>query len=294
MKLSYISKIQSNLKGSKLIQTKRLSSSILDGSYHSIYKGRSMNFDELREYVAGDEVKDIDWKASARSQKMLVRQYISEKKHNIMLIMDTNKRMLADTSAEQEKREVALMSAGTLAYMVNKNGDYISATFLQGDMVKHFPFKTGLFNIENILANYHKEVTINNDSDINKSLNYVFNNYKRRMIIFIVTDLAGMQSIQEQTIKKLKLRHDVLLVNISDTILNGSNVYDILNEQYMSEYFTKDKKLEKLIAEQRANLYNQCTNKFKQLGVAMITVHSSKEIDERILELLDKHKGETI
>lgn len=293
MKLSYISKIQSNLKGSKLIQTKRLSSSILDGSYHSIYKGRSMNFDELREYVAGDEVKDIDWKASARSQKMLVRQYISEKKHNIMLIMDTNKRMLADTSAEQEKREVALMSAGTLAYMVNKNGDYISATFLKGDMIKHFPFKTGLFNIENILANYHKEVTINNESDINKSLDYVFNNYKRRMIIFIVTDLAGMQSIQEQTIKKLKLRHDVLLINISDTILNGSNVYDIVNEQYMSEYFTKDKKLEKLIAEQRANLYNQCTNKFKQLGVAMITVHSSKEIDERMLELLDKHKGET-
>lgn len=83
MRMNYIAKIQSNLKGNRVIQTKKATSRLLDGSYYSIYKGRSMNFDELREYVAGDEVKDIDWKASSRSQKLLVRQYIAEK--NIIL-----------------------------------------------------------------------------------------------------------------------------------------------------------------------------------------------------------------
>ena len=78
MRMNYISKVQSNLKGNTNIQTNRATSRILDGSYHSIYKGRSMNFDELREYVAGDDIKDMDWKASARSQKLLVRQYIAE------------------------------------------------------------------------------------------------------------------------------------------------------------------------------------------------------------------------
>lgn len=76
------------MKGYKTIYTTKATSRIIDGSYNSIYKGRSMNFDELREYVVGDDIKDMDWKASARSQKLLVRQYIAEKKHNIMLVMD--------------------------------------------------------------------------------------------------------------------------------------------------------------------------------------------------------------
>lgn len=129
-------------------------SRIIDGSYNSIYKGRSMNFDELREYVVGDDIKDVDWKASARSQKVLIRQYIAEKKHNIMLVMDTNRRMLANANETQEKKDIALMAAGTLACMVSANGDYVSATYSDASSIQHFPFKTGLINVENIMAAY--------------------------------------------------------------------------------------------------------------------------------------------
>ena len=129
MKMNYVSRIQSNLKKYKTINTNKITTRILDGSYNSVYKGRSMNFDELREYVPGDEIKDMDWKASARGNKLLVRQYIAEKKHNIMLVIDSNCRMLANANDTQDKAEVALLSAGTLAYLVNRNGDYVSATF---------------------------------------------------------------------------------------------------------------------------------------------------------------------
>ena len=109
MKMTYVPLIQGNMKGMKTIYTTRATSRIIDGSYNSIYKGRSMNFDELREYVAGDDIKDVDWNATARSQKVLVRQYIAEKKHNIMLVLDTNRRMLANANETQEKKNVALM-----------------------------------------------------------------------------------------------------------------------------------------------------------------------------------------
>ena len=78
MKLNYVSRISFGLQRYKTIATNRATSRVLDGSYNSIYKGRSMNFDELREYVPGDDIKDIDWKATSRSQKVLVRQYIAE------------------------------------------------------------------------------------------------------------------------------------------------------------------------------------------------------------------------
>lgn len=73
--MKYITKIKANLS----VYAKKKTSNILEGAYNSIYKGKSMNFEDLREYVIGDNVKDIDWKASARSDKILIKQYIAEK-----------------------------------------------------------------------------------------------------------------------------------------------------------------------------------------------------------------------
>ena len=69
-----------------------------------------MNFEDLREYVIGDNVKDIDWKASARSNKILIKQYVAEKKHNVLFILDSGKKMLADTRDLDSKEDVALMA----------------------------------------------------------------------------------------------------------------------------------------------------------------------------------------
>src|SRR5574344_2814195 len=104
MKMTYIAKIQANLKRYQSVKARKHTARVLDGSYKSIHKGRSMNFDELREYVQGDDIKDIDWKASARSQKLLVRQYIAERKHNVLLVFDTNMNMLGDSDRSEERR----------------------------------------------------------------------------------------------------------------------------------------------------------------------------------------------
>ncbi|MGN0396367.1 MAG: DUF58 domain-containing protein [Coprococcus sp.] len=292
MRMKYISKIQSSLKKYKTIHTNKATSRILDGSYNSVYKGRSMDFDELREYVPGDDIKDVDWKASARNRNLLVKQYIAEKKHNIMLVMDTNKKMLGFSNEVQEKCEVALMCAGTLAYLVNRNGDYVSATYATKTSINHFPFRMGLVNIENILANYHKTVTMDNESDINAPLDYIIHNFRRKMIILIVTDIEGIRRISDVTLKRLMVMHDVLLVNISDVVTEGKNVYNIEGEKYLPEYFTADKKLAKIELEKKQAVYNECMAKLKKYGIASSTISDTEEIDVKIIELLNKHKVE--
>ena len=292
MRMNYVSRIQSNMKRHRMIQTTKRTAQVLDGSYNSVYKGRSNNFGELREYVEGDEIKDIDWKASARSRKMLVRQYIAEKKHNIMLVIDTNKRMLAETSLGAEKREVALMSAGTLACLVNQNGDYVSATFATKHSINHFPFKNGLANIESLLCHYHKTVTIDNPSTVVAPLNYILHHYKRRMIILIVTDAEGVLSIPDVMIKRLLVLHDVLVVQVSDTDLSGDHVYDVELGDYLPDYFTKDKKLVEMEKTNKAMLDSRCYEKLKHFGIASITIDSLDNIETKIVELLSKHKGE--
>ena len=106
MRKSYLNRIKANIS----IFARKYSSSLLEGSYRSIYKGKSLNFDDLREYVVGDNVRDIDWKASARSRKLLIKQYIAEKQHNVMLILDTDKKMLAHSFDGDEKKDIALMA----------------------------------------------------------------------------------------------------------------------------------------------------------------------------------------
>ncbi|MBQ5423435.1 MAG: DUF58 domain-containing protein [Clostridiales bacterium] len=290
MRLEYISRIKDGLKRYKTISTKKTTSRVLDGSYNSIYKGRSMNFDELREYVPGDDVKDIDWKATSRSQKVLIRQYIAEKKHNIMLVMDTNRRMLADTSEGEEKKEVALIGGGSLAYMVTSNGDYVSAIYSDGEKMCRFPFRMGFLNLETILSGYNKAVNLKNNSNIDQSLEYIIRNIRRRMIVVIVTDMEGISKVSESLLRQLILVHDVLLINVSDADVFGKNVYGIEQSDYLPAYITRSKKLRKLQQDEKRRVLAECDNKLKRNGIAMTTIRSSSHVERGIIELLEKHK----
>lgn len=292
MRLNYIMKIESRLKKYRTINTNRITSRILDGSYISMYKGRSMNFDELREYEQGDDIRDIDFKASARNPqgKFLVKQYIAEKKHNIMLCIDTNKRMLADTPEGYEKRETALMTAGTLAYLVSKNGDYVSATFSNEHLIEHYPFKAGTVNIENILEKYYRATDMKNESSVNAALEYIMRNYRRRMIILIVTDIEGIRSMDDNILRQLRAVDDILLVCVEDADATGNNVYSVKNKGYLPEFLTGDKKLAKLLKEKKEAVYSECEAKLKRYGIAHSIINSCDEIDIKIIELLEKHK----
>ena len=290
MRMKYISQIQASLKRYRTIPTKKVTSRILDGSYRSVYKGKSMNFDELREYVVGDDRKDIDWKASARSQKMLVKQYIAEKKHNIMLVMDTNRRMLADTKELEPKWETALLSAGTLAYLVNQNGDYVSAIYSTEHSMEHFPFKMGLMNIENILEHYQKNVTMKNRSNIEKTLDYILRNFRRRMILIVVTDLEGIRGISETTLKRIITLHDILVIHVNDAEATGEMVYNMEKERYLPEFFTGNKKLAKLQKERQEAVYKECEDKLKRFGIAVTTVGHKQEINTKLTSLLQRHQ----
>lgn len=287
---NYINKIKANIS----IYASKKTSNILDGSYKSIYKGRSLNFEDLREYVIGDNIKDVDWKASARSGNLLVRQYIAEKKHNIMLVMDIGRKMKADTSDGIPKKEIAIMAAGTMAYLANKNGDYVGAVYDKEGLISYFPFREGLINIERILSSYDSDSEKTENTSLEKSLNYINKFIKKRMIIFIITDLEGLENISEDILKKLSLRHDVLIININDAYMTGKNAYDIENEMYIPKMFLEDKKLYELEKKAKEELYAKCEKKCKKYKISIATISNNQEITNKTIELLERHRNANI
>ena len=288
MNMKYITKIKANLS----IYTKKKTSNILDGSYNSIYKGKSMNFEDLREYVIGDNVKDIDWKASARSNKILIKQYIAEKKHNILFILDTGKKMLADTRDLDSKKEVALMATGTISYIVDKHGDSISAIYKTQNNIKIFPFKTGLYNIEKILNSYEKEISVENN--LEKLINYVLKFIRRRMIIFIITDIEGMSNISEKTLKRLSVLHDVMFINISDALMTGYNAFDVDEDSYIPDYILEDEKLKDIELQIKTKVYDEIQEKFKKYKIITTTINKQKDIVNDVFKLLERRKNANI
>jgi len=162
MNLKYINQVKANIS----IYSNKKSSNILDGSYKSVYRGKSMNFENLREYVINDDVKDIDWKASARSANLLVKQFNAEKKHNILIVMDTGIKMDGDTNISDSKKDVALYSAGTIGYLAIKNGDYVGMLYNQQDRITYKPFRYNLYNLEQYLTDFDKYATVENQEGI--------------------------------------------------------------------------------------------------------------------------------
>lgn len=286
MIMNHITKIKANIT----IYASKKTANILDGTYKSIYKGKSLNFEDLREYVIGDNVKDIDWKASARSGNILIKQYIAEKKHNIMLVLDTGKKMLADTDSNEEKRNVALMSAGTIAYLANKNGDYVGAIYDKEKSISYHPFNSGIYNIEKILSNYEKEVEKTNTSYIEDTLEYIMKHIRKRMIIFIITDIEGMERISENAIKRLSTVHDVLFVNINDATMTGETAYNIENSSYIPTMILQNTKLHELEKQIKKELYDKCIKKFEKYRLSTTTINSEKEIVKNIINLLERHR----
>lgn len=278
------------LKSSISIHANKKTSNILDGSYRSIYKGNGLNFEDLREYIPGDNVRDIDWKASSRSKGYLVKRYISEKKHNIMLIFDTGKKLLGDTAAGESKHDVALMVGGIIGLLAAQNGDFVGSIFGKGNMIDHYQTKAGLYNLERILTAYTSEDVCKEGASLKRTLEYVISHIRRRMIVFIISDAVGISSVDEGMYKRLACQHDVCVVNISDIELTGKKSYSVENDCYVPEFITKSKKLKKLETQIREETYNNNERILIRYGIAQVTINSKDEVAEKVIELLEKHK----
>ena len=285
MKLNYINKIKANIS----IYSSKKTTNILDGTYKSIYKGKSLNFENLREYVINDDVKDIDWKSSARSGTLLVKKFVAEKKHNIMLIMDTGIKMDGDTDLHESKKDVALFAAGTIGYLAIKNNDYVGMIYSKPNKIEFKPFKYNLYNLEEYLCDYEKYAKEKN-IDINELLEYTYKNISKKMIIFIITDISGIDKIKANVLKKLNQRHDILVININDNFMLGNDIYDVNQKEYIPEFLLNDKKLNDLEHQVKDELLKKNLNKLKKNNVSFKSLSSKEEISYKIIELLEEHR----
>ena len=285
MRLQRVEKIKRNIS----IQASKKSTNLLEGLYKSIFQGKSMDFDDLRDYVIGDNNKDIDWKSSIRHGSLLVRRYCAYKRHNFVFIIDSGKKFTGLTNLNENKGEVSLYTFGTLAYLINKNNDELTKVYNKNTIITSTPFKTGTINIETSMNEIEQNILLDNPHDINEMLEYPLKPFKRKMIYIVISDLDGANNIKENVLKKITSYHDLLFINISDLSIYGNNLFDIGENKNIPLYISKNKKLKEIEDIIKKDTYDSCIKKFNKYKISTVTISSKNEIVNNLIDLLERH-----
>lgn len=196
------------------IKTRGLSQNIFAGEYHSAYKGRGVIFSEVREYVPGDDVRDIDWNVTARQNKPFVKVYEEERELTVMLLADVSGSRSFGAVGEAKMEKMAEIAA-TLAFSSIQNNDKVGMIMFSDKIEKFIPPKKGrkhiLLLIREII-NYQPE---NEGTDIDQALRFLTNAIKKRTAAFLISDLIDTHDYT-QSLMIASRKHDLVTLQVYD------------------------------------------------------------------------------
>jgi uncharacterized protein (DUF58 family) len=195
------------------ITTSRLVNESLAGEYHSVFKGRGMEFDEVREYQHGDDIRTIDWNVTSRTGHPFVKRYVEERELTVMLLIDASASGLFG-SAGKLKGEVAAEISALLAFSAIKNNDRVGAMLFTDRIEKFIPARRGSTHVLRVIREvlYHKPE--GRVTRIQKALEHLNLVVRKRAVVFLISDLLDQGF--EQSLKVANRRHDVVILQIVD------------------------------------------------------------------------------
>ena len=203
------------------IRTKRLVADTLAGQYHSVFKGRGMNFDAVREYVPGDEVRTIDWNVTARAGRPFVKKFVEERELTLLLIVDVS--ASGDFgSGMQSKRELAAEIASVLAFSAVKNSDKVGLLLFTDRVELFVPPRKGRRHVLRIVRDVLSFEPRGRGTDLVNALRFANDVSERRSITFLLSDFQtpnqSTKAIAELrlALRQTNRRHDLVAMPIED------------------------------------------------------------------------------
>ena len=195
------------------IRTRRLVDGAFAGEYYSIFKGRGMEFSEVREYTPGDDVRTIDWNVTARVGRPFVKQYVEERELTVMLAIDCSASTYF-TSAERRKAEIARDVAAVLAMSAIQNNDKVGLILFTDEVEKFIPPRKGrsraLYLIHELFSFKAKRPGTN----VGKAIEFLHRTTHCRSVSFIISDFRTTD--YERPLRLVHKRHDLIPISIDD------------------------------------------------------------------------------
>ena len=195
------------------ITTSRMVTDVFAGQYHSIFKGKGMEFDEVREYQPGDDIRSIDWNVTARMGHPFIKKFVEERELTVMLLLDASQSCHFG-SVKQLKNQLAAELSSVLAFSAIQNNDRVGLIIFTDRIEKFVPPRKGLRHVLRVIreALYFKPQ--GKGTDISLALEYLNKVTTRRAIAFVISDFfdEGYKNLLSVSNR----RHDIIAVTITD------------------------------------------------------------------------------
>ena len=203
------------LKKIRLIElrTRRLVNSIFAGQYHSVFKGRGMNFEEVREYAPGDEIRSIDWNVTARMNVPYIKKFTEERELTVMLIVDVSASGLFG-SIELSKRELAAEVASILAFSAINNNDKVGLLLFTNEVELFIPPKKGRLHTLRLIREMLYFEPKGRGTNLAGALDYMNRVISRRAVVFMISDFMAPDFTKALTVTSR--RHDLVAMPVTD------------------------------------------------------------------------------
>jgi len=195
------------------ITTRRLVSDGLAGQYHSAFKGRGMEFDEVREYQPGDDIRSIDWNVTARTGQAHIKKFVEERELTVMLIFDASRSGIFG-SDQKNKREIAAELGAVLAFSAIENNDKVGLIIFTDQIEKYIPPKKGKKHVLRVIREILYFEAHHYGTRIEESLRFLGQVIKRKSVCFLISDFLDQGYAKQLEIANK--RHDIIAIAIRD------------------------------------------------------------------------------
>jgi uncharacterized protein (DUF58 family) len=200
------------------ITTNRLVTDVFAGAYHSVFKGRGMEFEEVREYQPGDDIRTIDWNVTARTGHPHVKKYVEERELTVMILVDASA-SVHFASTGQMKNKLAAEIAAVLAFAAIRNNDKVGLLMFTDEPELFIPPKKGKSHVLRVIREILYFKPRRKATDLPKMLEFLTKILRRRSTVFVISDFLGDNadySVLRKSMRIAKQHHDLIAITLTD------------------------------------------------------------------------------
>lgn len=274
------------------ITTSKLVTDFLSGQYESVFKGRGIEFDEVREYQPGDEIRSIDWNVTARMGAPFVKKYVEERQLTVMILLDASNSSNFGTT-KRFKKELAAEVSAVLAFAAIQNNDRVGLIIFTDRIEKFVPPRKGLAHVLRVVREALYFTPKGKGTDIAGAIRYLDNVITRRAVTFVISDFFAKDFKKPLSIANKK--HDVVAITITDPRegeLPNAGIIELLDAETGTPYLidTSSSKIREKYASKAKVMRDERTRLFGSVGVDHIDISTDKSYIEEFIKFFRMRK----
>jgi uncharacterized protein (DUF58 family) len=268
------------------IYTSRTVDASFAGQYESVFKGRGMQFDEVREYTPGDDVRTIDWNVTARTGRPYIKRFVEEREMTVMFAVDLSASGEFGT-VNKTKNELAAEFCAVLAFAAAKNNDKVGLLIFTDRIELYIPPKKGSRHVLRLIRELLYFKMPRRKTDIPLAMDYIAKVMRKKATVFVVSDF--IETDFKKPLSLLNKRHDVLAVPVRDRVeisMPGVGLIELADAETgeIALVDTSNRRFRNQYGERSAGRFGQLKNMLKSINVDCVSISTDKPYIHDLVE----------